>query len=229
MGWRDRLEENATRLGESARKAAVSAPVEAGERLRGIRAMLSEEDGQSLSVERFLLTLVRAVRDDEQGEERIAREVYVTARKRRRRLGLMSFGTGPFMGVANQFADLYSETATVCDVAALHGLNLSDEQISAHMLVLWGVVDDHDAAQRAMAGEPPVATILAKKLYERAAEQLPEKPTKRSVTKALWDVRGAVGDARKSATTGAVRTVAFTGHRTKKLIKSAEAQLGREL
>jgi hypothetical protein len=71
-----------------------------------------------------------------------------------------------------------------------------------------------------------VANILAGKLRERAGEQLPDKLTKRSVTKALWDVRGRLGDARKGATTGAVRTVVFTGHRTKKVIKKAEAQLG---
>lgn len=226
MGLRDRLEENVARVNEGARKAIASAPVQqAGERLRRGREMF-EDDEQPLSVERFLLILVRLVREDEQVEERRARDVYLTARKRRRRLGLMSFGAGPLIGVANQLADLYCETATVCDVAALHGLNLSDEQMGAHMLVLWGVTDSHSAAERAIAGEPPVANILATKLRGRAVEQLPERLTKRSVTKALWNVRSAIGDARKDATTGAVRTVAFTGHRTKKVIKKAEAQLG---
>jgi hypothetical protein len=226
MGLRDRLEANATRLGESTRKAVASAPLQrASDGFRGLRAMF-EDDDQSLSVERFLLSLVRAVRSDEQYEERDARDVYVAARKRRRRLGLMSFGAGPLVGVANQFADLYCEAATVCDVVALHGLDLSDDRIGAHMLVLWGITDDLDAAQKAIAGEPPVANILAGKLRERAGEQLPDKLTKRSVTKALWDVRGQLGDARKGATTGVVRTVVFTGHRTKKVIKEAEAQLG---
>lgn len=225
MGLRDRLEENVARVNEGARKAIASAPVQqAGERFRKGREMF-DDDEQPLSVERFLLILVRVVREDER-EERRARDVYVMARKRRRRLGLMSFGAGPLIGVANQLADLYCETATVCDVAALHGLNLSDEQMGAHMLVLWGVTDSHSAAERAIAGEPPVANILAAKLRGRAVEQLPERLTKRSATKALWNVRSTIGDARKDATTGAVRTVAFTGHRTKKVIKKAEAQLG---
>lgn len=229
MGLRDRLEENVGRVNRGARKAIASAPVrQAGERFRRAREMF-EDDEQPLSVESFLLILVRAVREDEQGEERQARDVYVTARKRRRRLGLMSFGAGPLIGVANQLADLYCETATVCDVATLHGLNLSDEQLGAHMLVLWGVADTNRAAEQAIAGEPPVANILAAKLRGRAVEQLPEKLTKRSVTKALWDVRSAIGDARRDATTGAVRTVAFTGHRTKKVIRKAEAQLGVNL
>lgn len=227
MGLRDRLEENATRLGDSARKAAASAPGQlAGESFRGLRAIFSEDDEQSLSVERFLLVLVRAVHDDELDEGRGARDIYVTARKRRRRLGLLSFGAGPLVGVVNQLADLYCETATVCDVAALHSLSLSDEQVGAHMLVLWGVTDSHDVAQSAMAGEPPVARLLATKLCGRTGEQLPEMLTKRSVTKALWDVRHAVGDTRKGVTTDAVRTVAFTGHRTKKVTKRVEAQLG---
>jgi hypothetical protein len=227
MGWQGWLEGNATRLGEHARKTAPSAPVQQmSEGLRDLRAMLAEDDEQSLSIERFLLALVRAVRNEGQGEEHAARDVYVTARKRRRRLGLMSFGAGPLVGVANQLADLFCETATVCDVAALHGKSLSDEQIGAHMLVLWGVVDDQDAAQNAMAGKPPVASIVAGKLRERAVGQLPETLTKRSATKALWDVRGTIGDTGRGATTGAIRTVAFTGHRTKKVIKKAEAQLG---
>jgi hypothetical protein len=58
------------------------------------------------------------------------------------------------------------------------------------------------------------------------SERLPETLTKRAAIKALWDVRGTVGDARKGATSGAVRTVVFTGHRTKKVIAAAEAQLG---
>jgi hypothetical protein len=210
-----------------ARKAAASAPMQrAGESVRGIRGMFTDDDDGSLNIEAFMLTLVRAVRDDEQVEERNARDVYVTARKRRRRLALMSFGAGPLVGVANQFADLYCETAVVCDVAALHDLNLSDEQIGAHMLLLWELTNSLDAAQKSIAGEPPVATILASKLGERAGEQLPDELTKRSVTKALWDVRGTLGDARKGATTGAVKTVMFTGHRTKKVIKKTEAQLG---
>jgi len=227
MRWQGWLEEGATRLGEQARKTAAPASVQQmGAGLRDLRAMLAEDDVGSLSVERFLLVLVRTVRSEEQSGERAARDVYVTARKRRRRLGLMSFGAGPLVGVANQFADLFCETATVCDVAALHGINVSDEQIGAHMLVLWGITDDQGAAQNAMAGNPPVANILAGMLQERAAEKLPETLTKRSATKALWDVRGTIGDARKGATTGAIRTVAFTGHRTKKVIKKAEAQLG---
>lgn len=227
MGIRDRLEANAVRLGESARKAAVGAPGQlAGEGFRGLRAMFSDADEEALSAERFLLTLVRAVREDRPEDDRDARDVYVTARKRRRRLALLAVGTGPLAGMVNQLADLYCETATMCDVAALHGLELTDEHVSAHMLVLWGISDDHPAALEAMAGDPPVTRILAGRLRDQLNETMPDQLTKWSMTKALWDARGAVGDARKGATTRAVGTVVLTGHRTKKVIRNAEAQLG---
>lgn len=193
----------------------------------GLRDLLDDE--QSLTIERFLLLLVASVRRDEEGEpERDDRDVYRGARKRRRRLAMLALVTGPMVGMANQLADLYCETATVCDVAAHRRLTLGDEQIAAHMLVIWGIVDSHEAARGAIGGEPPVATILARKLRDRAGEQMPEKLTKRSVTKAIWDARAQLGDARKEATSGAVRQVMFTGHRTKQLITKAEAQLGVE-
>jgi hypothetical protein len=226
LGLRERFEENAARVAESAQKAAASATAQrVGEGFDGLRSLF-DDDGEALSAERFLLALVRAVRTDDHPEERRARDVYVTARKRRRRLGLISFGTGPLVGVANQLTDLYCETATVCDVAAFHGLNLSGEEIGAHMVVLWGIADTYPTARKAINGEPPVARLLAADLGERLGERLPERLTKRSLTKALWDARAAVGDARKSATSGAVRSVMFTGHRTKKVIGKAEEQLG---
>jgi hypothetical protein len=227
MGLRDRLEENARRLEEGGRRIAASAPaqrIEGG--FRNLRELFSGEDDRASSVEGFLLALVRAVRKDEQEERLEARDVYVTSRKRRRRLGLMSFGAGPLIGVANQLADLYCETAIVCDVATLHGLELGDEQLAAHMLLLWGIVETPVEARQAIEGDPSLTNILARRVGEQFGEQLPEKLTKRSAIKALWDVRGALGDARRASSSKALRTVVFTGFRTKKVIKKAEAQLG---
>jgi hypothetical protein len=92
----------------------------------------------------------------------------VKARKRRRRLGLVSFGAGPLVGVASQVADLYCETATVCDVVAIYDLDLTDERIAAHMLVLWEIVDDLDAADAAIAGAPSIASLLGGQLLSNA-------------------------------------------------------------
>lgn len=107
------------------------------------------------------LRSLAAVRNDEASQERTRGDLISAARKRRRRLGLMSFGVGPLVGVANQLADLYCETATVCEIASLHDLRLSDEQIGAHMLVIWEIADSYPSACRAMGGDPPIASILA--------------------------------------------------------------------
>lgn len=80
------------------------------------------------------MALVRAVRDDDGGRERSSRDLYVRARKRRRRLGLAALGAGPMAGVASRIADLYCEAATFCDVVDIHELDLGDEQIAAHLL-----------------------------------------------------------------------------------------------
>ena len=227
MGLRDRLQEKALQYGEEVvSKASTSAPVQiAGDGLRGFRGMLEGED-DAFSPELFLLSLVRAVRDDERDEDRSRRQVYVAARKRRRRLALASFATGPLVGVANQVADLYCETAVVCDLAVLHGRDLSDNEIAAHMLMLWEVVDDFEVAHGSVQGSPPLASVLGDKLFVQVNRHLPDELTKRSVAKALWDVREGVGNVRRGATSEAVRTAAFTGHRTKQTIKRVEAQLG---
>ena len=117
-------------------------------------------DKEVPAAERFLVALVQAVREDGDGEGGGARDVYVAARKRRRRLALLSFGAGPFAGVANQIADLYCETAVVSDLACLHGVELSDEEIAAHLLVLWDVIDDYGAAVGVVRGDPPLASLL---------------------------------------------------------------------
>lgn len=222
MGLRDRLEAGAARIPDGARRAVASAPGQlAVEGVKGLGAMASGGDKEVPAAERFLVALVQAVREDGEGEGRGARDVYVAARKRRRRLALLSFGAGPFAGVANQIADLYCETAVVSDLACHHGVELSDEEIAAHLLVLWDVIDDYGAAVGVVGGDPPLASLLALRLQERAGEQLPDQLTKRSLTKALWQVRGATADARRDA----VKTAMFTGQRTKQVIRRAEEQL----
>ena len=130
--------------------------------------------------------------------------------------------------MANQLSDLYCETATVCDLADLHGLGLADGQIAAHMLVLWSVTGTLDEARAAIdgTGDQSVARILANRMGDVASARMPDKVTKRSATKALWEIRGVVGDATKGAGPGAVGNVVFAGHRMKKVIKKAELQLG---
>ncbi len=226
MGWKERLAEKAVSVGEGARGIAASDRAQrAAGGFRALQALFADQD-RPLSAEGFLLALVRAVRDDERAEDVSHRDLYVLARKRRRRLALLSLGAGPLVGVANQLADLYCETAIVCDLGVVHGLTLGDEEVAAQMLTLWALVENLDSGRRAIVGEPTLTQILAAKLRDRAGEQLPAQLTKRSITGALWDVRRLAGEARGGGLSDATRTVLFTGHRTKKLIGRAEEQLG---
>lgn len=175
------------------------------------------------------------MREDERDEDRSRRDVYVQARKRRRRLGLISFGAGPLVGVASRVADLYCEVAVVCDFADFHDLRLSDEQIGAQVLVLWSIVADLTHAEGAIHGEPPLAQIVAGQLGDRF-DLKPDADLSEmsSVEKAklFWEARSMEGELRDTLT-GAkdaaggqpIRSVAFTGHRTRKLIKRVEKQL----
>jgi hypothetical protein len=224
MRVRTRLGTGTGLRGGAALKSALG---QTGDAFRGLRLLLSDDE-RGLSAEQFLVALVRVVRDDEQVEERSARDVFEASRRRRRRLGLASFGAGPLVGVATKLTDLYCETATVCDLAEVHDLGLGETQIAAHMLVLWTIADDVEQARAIVDGtsERTVATILTDRLVDRTAERVPERLTKLSAIRALWDARGIVGDARAAAGKGSVGGVVFTGHRTKQFIKQAEQQLG---
>lgn len=227
MGIRARIASRTTALGSAAVGAAVARAQRAGAAYRGLRSVF-EDEGMSITFENLLAGLVASVRADEHEEDRSARDVFKIARSRRRRLGLLSFGAGPLAGVATQVVDLYCETATVCDVADLHAIESTDRQISAHMLVLWGMLDDLDEAQAVMAGSGSrsLQSIIEGRVGASVAGRLPDEVTKRAAIKALWDARDLAGEVRKAAGAGSVGGVVFTGHRTKQLIKKAEAQFG---
>lgn len=225
MGWRQRLQEGSAKVSEGAKAVAGSELLQrTGETLRGYRELLREADRPE-SAEEYLAALVRAVRDDERDDRESRRDLYVRARKRRRRLGMVTLGTGPMVGVSSRVADLYCEVAVVCDLADFHCLDLSDEEVGAQMLVLWSVVDGVEVARGAMRGSPPLSGLIMAKLGEGV--DLPAEPprTKLEWVKALWAARG-IGEGVRSASGQPLRSVAFAGHRTKKLIKRAEAQLG---
>lgn len=179
-------------------------------------------DGET-SVEGFVLGLVRAARDADQSDDVSRDEVVRDARKRRRRLGLASFAAGPFAGVAGEATDLYSETATVCDVVDLHRLTLTDAQVGGHMLALWGVVDDPAAACAALDGTgPPITELLAGRI---GAEYM-EADSLTARIKVIWRNRNLMADLREKATTGAFKRVLRAGRDAKDLVERAERQLG---
>jgi hypothetical protein len=218
MGLRDRLE-----AGLEAGRSRLTSPVD---RFRGLHAIFTEDE-EPQSIPTFILKLVRAVRmeDGSDDEEETAREVYVQAKQRRRRLGLVSFTTGPLVPVATELTDLYCETATVCDLIDLHGLQQTDEEVGAHMLVLWSLAEDMEDARIAIGD--PSGTAMGALIYARLglADQEPAQ-SKKDLIKRIWQVQSQLGDFKENLGTGAVKGVMFTGRRTKKFIKEAEAQLG---
>lgn len=229
MGLRNSFSQAAAKIGQEANRAATSPQAERlrqhGRSLGPLAGILGEEP---VAVDQFLLALVHRVRDDERHEGARRRAVYETARKRRRRLAALALTAGPFAKVANQFADLYCEAALVCDLCAQRGMTLTDAEIAAQVLALWGICETPSEARRALSGDPPLAELLGAKLSHKVSDGLPAERTPRAVTKALWEARAALDDVRGDKRKGSVRAVLFTGHRTKVLLKKAERQLDSE-
>jgi hypothetical protein len=204
------------------RDVAAKAKDRLSEELTGL---VAGPDGTA-SPEGFVLGLVRTARDDED-ESLTEKQVRKDAKKRRRRLGIASFAAGPFAGAAGEATDLYTDTATVCDLVDLHDLTLADLDIGAHMLVLWDVADDVGQGRAALDGTgPSVTDLLAARWHARVDEALPEKWTPVSTIKTIWRLRGLRGDVADTATTGAFKRVLRAGAQTKDLVARAEAQLG---
>jgi len=221
MAWRDRLSDGASRLGGR----ALGTAGRTGDAFHALRALLHDEHVPS--IERFLVALVGVVRTDAPTAQ-TARSVFEAARQRRRRLGLASLAAGPLAGVAQQLADLYCETATVCDVADLHAPGLGDREIAAHMLVLWNISDDLNHAQAMVDGTSGTgaASILSNRVVERSRTRVPDRLTATSAIRALWDARGVAGEVRAVAGKRDVRGTVFAGRRVSSFIERAERQLG---
>ena len=199
-----------------------SAPVE---RFNSLREIFTDKD-EVQSLPTFLLRLIRAVRlEDDDDDDETRRDVYKRAKRRRRRIGMLSFTTGPMLPVATELTDLYCETATVCDLDDLYKLGLSDQQVGGHLLVLWELTDDVNAAIAAMHDETGIE--LGKLMFDKfgLADQ-PPMQTKLEMVKRIWEVQKQVNDMRDGVGGGAVTGVMFSGFRMKKFIKTAETRLG---
>jgi hypothetical protein len=142
------------------------------------------------------LKLVRSVRDDERTAGSSARDVRKTARRRQRKLSWAAKLAGPLAGPAKQFLQLYGDTATVTDLVGVRGLDKTDAEIAAVMLVLWGVTSDLGVAQSAMASrdEVTVVRLVNTKLKDGALDVLPPDPGPIAITKALFALRRVVTD-----------------------------------
>jgi hypothetical protein len=237
MSLKGKLANKAAGVGAHAAEAAAERAQQAAQsattRYRGLRMLFKEEDGP-VTIENLLAAMVAAVRSDEHDEDRSSRDVYKIARSRRRRLGLMSFGAGPLAGAATQAVDLYTEMATFCDVAALHGHNLSEHQVAAHMLAIWGIVPDLAEAHAIMRSEAPqsLGDMLKDRVRSSTDKYIPDSSDKKGAVLALFNARHilddgktAVGAGKAAMGGGSVKGVVFAGHRTKQVIKLSERQL----
>jgi hypothetical protein len=206
MGLKDRLAQAKDKLGEE------------------LTGLVAGPDGNA-SPEGFVLGLVRTARDPED-ESLTEEQVRKDAKKRRRRLGIASFAAGPLAGAAGEATDLYTETATVCDLVDLHDLTLSDVEIGAHMLVLWGLTDDLASACSTLEGTGPTIWMRISERYRTEVIGDDVEATVPNVVKAIWKQRRLHSDLREAAGQGSFKRVLRAGAQTKEFVGLAEAQLG---
>ena len=187
-----------------------------------LSALLRMEDERPTTIEALVVLFVEAVRADGETRELSDRDVFKAAKRRYRRLGALSLPTGP---IGAHVVHLYCEAATLCDIVELDGRQLSNELVASHLLVLWNAMPDTAAAVAALdgTGRSVTATLLAH-AKDGVAQRLPRKMTKRTALTTLWNLRGAVTDARDIAARG-VRQTLFPGARVKQFILAARAEL----
>ncbi|MGO9319324.1 MAG: hypothetical protein ACLQBY_00755 [Solirubrobacteraceae bacterium] len=227
MTIRSKLTTHATGFAVDAANAAVDRVQHAGARYRGLRSVF-EDEAVPITIENLLAGLVAAVKADEYEDDRSARDLFRTARSRRRRLGLLSFGAGPLVGVATHIVDLYCDTAIVCDLADLYSMDLTEREIGGRMLTLWRIVESVEEAEAVMAGTGTLSlmSIIRGRLHADVAEHIPDKLTKRAAIQLLASARDVAEDVREAAGAGSISGVVFSGHSTKQVIKRAELELG---
>lgn len=208
--------------GAAAAKAKAALEARSGTAGPRLLALLQMDDDAPLTIEALVVGLVDAVRKDDEARELSDRDVFKAAKRRFRRLGVISLPTGP---VGWRVVGLYCEAATVCDIVELRGEPLSDEAVAAHLVVLWDAMPDLAGAEAAIAGTgQSVLQALVLRYRAKVAERLPDPMTKRAVVTLIWRQRGLMSDVREAATPG-VRENVFPGKRVKAFIAQAHAQL----
>ncbi|MGB1582551.1 MAG: hypothetical protein ACPHCI_02055 [Solirubrobacterales bacterium] len=214
---RKRAEEAAKEAVEHVNANGVGASAKSG-----VRFILQVDPDRPVTIEDFIARTIQLVRNDDELRQLSDKDVLKASTKRRRRLGSLSIPGGPF---AMHAVDLYCDVATVCDLAERHKLNLTDEQIAAHMLVLWNVIPDLAAAQSAMHREEVTLTQhLSAAAVSGAVESFPDQLTVRSTVNTIRKLREAVPD-RLTPGRPRVRHTVLPRGRSKRFISDAEALL----
>lgn len=226
MGWRDRLTEATEATVQAAVGEAREHATRAGRWLAehdpsaAARMQLIADDGARLSVEAFLVLLLDAMNAD---EDRMLTggEVEKAGRRRARRAGIVGAFGGPFGLCA---ASLYTEAMLVCDIVDRHGLDLTDEQIAAHLLVLWGLVPTLEEASAAIDGTGP--SIAGHVADARLFNGTPvEELSPRDALMVLWRARQLMDPDELPGTTK-LRHFALPRRRIRRVTEQVEDQLG---
>ncbi len=187
-----------------------------------LKAMFSDDPDARIGIESFLVLIVDVVNEDEE-REFSARRLKRTGKRRARLAGLAGLPLGK-AGLA--LAGLYSETEIVCDVAQHHRLDLTDEQLAAHLLVLWNAAPDLSVATAAIDGTgPPVTAYLAGRTADHLITKAPDEMTAKDVVMVLWRARGLMGDVDLPGSSR-LRDFMLPGGQVKTVKRAAEAQFG---
>jgi hypothetical protein len=221
MGWKGKLAGKAMDVASTG-IATARHKIEAESATSRLKALRDMRDDQPITIEALLVLFVDAVHEDTPRE--LSKRDVKKAGKRRQRLagGLGMFG-GP---VGMYIASLYSEAEILCDVADRHELTLSDEDLAAHLLVMWNAMPDFESARAAIDGSgQSVAYRTATQFRDRLTSKPLDQMTKADAVLALWRLRGVATDTSLPGT-ASPRDVLLPGSRVKSVIKAAERQLG---
>jgi hypothetical protein len=227
MGWRDRLTQVTEATVEAAVGEARGHATRAGNWLKehdpsaAARLRLLAGGETRLSVEAFLVTLLDAMNAGDEDGPATAQEVEKAGRRRARRAGILGIFGGPAGLCA---ASLYAEAMLACDVVDRHGLDLSDEQIAAHLLALWGLVPSVEAGGAAIDGTGP--SVAAQVLDERVFDGRPvSELSPVDALMVLWRARQLMDPDELPGTTK-LRHFALPKRRVRRVTADLEDQLG---
>lgn len=221
MSWKDALVARATDVAMTGLERAKD-KVESENATSRLKALIEMREDQPITIEALLVTLVDAVHEDDP-RELSRRDVKKAGKRRQRVAGGLGMLGGP---VGTYVASLYSEAEILCDVADRHGLALSDEDLAAHLLVLWNVVPDVEVARAAIDGSgPSIATHMATGVRDRLTDSPVDQMTKKDAVMALWRLRSMVTSSSLTARVSP-KDIILPGGRVRAVIKDAERQLG---
>jgi len=230
MGLKDRIASERARVSAQASRLAGAAAAAATDKIAGsdsagarLIAIIRMDDDQALTIESLLVLLVDAVNSDDPTRELTDDDVKKAAKRRGRLAGTAGALGGP---VGLNIASLYCEAEILCDVAERHRLRLADEELAAHLMVLWNLMPDVSSATAAIDGTgQSVVARIASHAHARVVTKPREEMTKRDVVRTIWRLRNVMEDVEMPGS-DRYRDAFLPGKRVKAVTQAAEHQLG---